>query len=325
MKYSPILFILPILLLLTPSVVNGFDLDTIPVDSALGGVTNAVGSTSDLELPTVPDLEEYVFQTTSEYEAASNDFLKAMQLRVDELKQSALETIEQVISGKSSSTPGQAMLDDDEKCCNCTAKAAHQILDTAFSHVTEKCSNVTCPFLKKRCDWIAANEKEFKGYLTARLHPGSIGYAYCLGAGECQKPSSPKFAPLDDESIYGEDDSWSVRLSSLVDPFLRYEQSNRTETDLLPLTIDLSRDGELLGRKSHHHCLGKATKYIFRHVLHHIKEACESTEDPDVKKACDWMHEHKEATRGYVYGKVQPWKFAIGYCAHRECPRIDTE
>merc|ERR1719281_2119346 len=49
-----------------------------------------------------------------------------------------------------------------------------------------------------------------------------------------------------------------------------------------------------------------------------IKAMCEETTSPVMQKMCPWMKENRAVSLGMLLSKVEPWKFAKGWCMHKQ-------
>lgn len=200
----------------------------------------------------------------------------------------------------------------EDACCECTGKVSHHIVKSILDEVTSACANVSCPVLQRECKWIAANEEEFTGVIVAKTRPLSLGFSYCMGTGECQHPntsaislnlfsrSAPEFLP--------------AQLSASLDFLTRFNSSEGKSNE-----FQLVKESQAMSHPDgRRHCLKKAIRYVMHRSLRHLREECRKTDCPYMKKFCAFAKEHKPFVRGLVYGKVQPWKFAVGYCAGRD-------
>merc|ERR1712032_990095 len=65
-------------------------------------------------------------------------------------------------------------------------------------------------------------------------------------------------------------------------------------------------------------CMRRSTKYVMLHVVSRIKGMCMQSDSIKTQKMCHFAREHKDVAFGMLLAKVEPWKFAFGYCVHRK-------
>jgi len=73
-------------------------------------------------------------------------------------------------------------------------------------------------------------------------------------------------------------------------------------------------------------CLRRSVKWQLRTATRALQEACEATKCPHFQKFCEWAEKHPHVTRGMIYGRLQPYKAAAGYCAgNKKCKYDDKD
>jgi hypothetical protein len=217
----------------------------------------------------------------------------------------------------------------NDTCCSCVSGVSKHIVESVLSNVDTFCGNVSCPVLKKRCDWIEGHKEEFTGYIIGHARSHTLGYMYCYGKGECQHPN---MSMIDDEIFKKHDYAYAIHQAAVAAKYI--EKISPKVLDLKVLdaenpnpnlfgsdSIDLdvaSSPGptfEFVGRDSKcHQCLRHSVHWVMRRSLKHLKHFCENTKCPRMKKFCEWAEKHKEMVKGMVYAHVQPWKMAVGWC-----------
>merc|ERR1719409_392431 len=60
-------------------------------------------------------------------------------------------------------------------------------------------------------------------------------------------------------------------------------------------------------------CMRYVTKAIMRHAVTRVLEKCMDAEGPQ-KLKCSWAFAHYKIAFGHLLGKVEPMKFALGFC-----------
>lgn len=219
-------------------------------------------------------------------------------------------------------------------CAICKQLVATHILTSVLDQVKQACMDPKCPVIKARCEWIGEHPDEFTGYVVYKLRPMADGYFFCFGAGQCSHP------PASTEG--SESQSWHVdftsnstsdlvaqlsRSAGMVDRALA--PSNETAPSSEPRPTWTEARVERLGSNDEqcHECLGKGVRWTMKRAVHALIKKCEETSCPYFKAWCDWAAQHKEFVRGEIYAKVQPYKYAIGWCAGKgecQCDAVAT-
>jgi len=65
-------------------------------------------------------------------------------------------------------------------------------------------------------------------------------------------------------------------------------------------------------------CYMRVTKFVMGMAVKNTVKMCKTTKCPYLKGWCKWAGEHKEMAFGVILGKVEPWKYAIGRCWHKD-------
>lgn len=308
----------------------------------------------------------------------AQDPLQHLGLQHSQIKADALSTF----SGLA--LPTSLSLGEGE-CCQCARSVGEHVLSAAWKFVEEKCeAGQSCPFIKKRCDWIQEHEDEFTGYLVVTLKPMHDGYVYCMGNGTCEHPSMTPdvdvFGLTGDDALVSQLTAALPFLEKALAPPQKQQEAaphseiehqevphfvpGLTEPDSkqpllgeggenLPPTVRLLGEGGEMHLFSNRHarrplghhdkgdegsaqqkndddrsecgeCLKDSVKWVLKHSEKALAKACEKTECPRFQKFCKWAEEHKDFVRGMIYGKVEPWKMAMGYCAgNGKCKKQD--
>ena len=71
-------------------------------------------------------------------------------------------------------------------------------------------------------------------------------------------------------------------------------------------------------------CMQKAMKWVMARTGESAKNWCKKTTSPYWIRVCDWASENPKTARGMLWGKVQPWKYASGWCARKFHPHTWT-
>ncbi|CEL93219.1 unnamed protein product [Vitrella brassicaformis CCMP3155] len=62
------------------------------------------------------------------------------------------------------------------------------------------------------------------------------------------------------------------------------------------------------------YCVKKTAMRVMKKVVRRVVRFCEGTDKPMAKKACQAAKDHPKVAFGYLLAKVEPWKFAVGFC-----------
>jgi len=83
---------------------------------------------------------------------------------------------------------------------------------------------------------------------------------------------------------------------------------------------DKKGKGKGKGKKGHVcvKCYKKVFGIVMKVAVMRTKKMCNTTKCPFLQGWCKWAGEHKEMAFGMLMGKVEPWKYAIGRCYHKE-------
>merc|ERR1719421_1591889 len=68
-------------------------------------------------------------------------------------------------------------------------------------------------------------------------------------------------------------------------------------------------------------CMKRAMKKGVKMVVMKVKAMCEKTECPKMARICQFMTDNREAAFGMLVAKVEPWKFAKGFCMKQKVKR----
>jgi len=185
--------------------------------------------------------------------------------------------------------------------------------------VQDKCTNAsasTCVF-GKICMWMSKHPKVAMGLMIEHLRPMSLMQAYCTGKGLCDKPDNETMA----EILSGHQPH-----EALLKNFDQIDWTNVVEeaTELVAQKPNVTVPAKEATPKCEAQskvcpqCMMEATRMGTMRAVMKVKAMCHETKCPVMLKMCPWMKENRAVSLGMILSKVEPWKFAKGWCMHAQ-------
>eukprot|EP00164_Ancoracysta_twista_P000919 GFYU01001207.1.p1 GENE.GFYU01001207.1~~GFYU01001207.1.p1 ORF type:complete len:291 (+),score=108.68 GFYU01001207.1:33-875(+) len=198
--------------------------------------------------------------------------------------------------------------DDCNGCCHCVQEGAKDVMKKVVDKVKEKCEKTKCPVMQEHCKIAAEHKDVVFGMLVQHVRPASLAYAWCSGASYCTK---------DDDYWYATEAA--IESNEFADLLDAYE----SKKDVVP------DNQNLLGRPDGHEryleelkddecpcaaCIHHGSKALMEHVVDEVVHMCEDAKCPVLQRRCAFAKDHKGFALGVLIGKVEPHKYAFGYC-----------
>lgn len=210
-------------------------------------------------------------------------------------------------------------------CKPCVQEGTKFLVHSTVSKMQDTCAKISANnsdprscMAMKVCGMMSKHPKVMLGMMIEHVRPMSLSTAYCVGKGACEKPDSVTM----DEIVMGNEPH-----EALLENFDKIDWTEVEEQtqELLPFEKDdevaESVAPKCEEQKKHMKVCPKCMKKAMRHVMHHsvvkVKEMCAHVDQikcPVMKKMCPWMAQNKAVSLGMLIGKVEPWKFAFGFC-----------
>lgn len=192
--------------------------------------------------------------------------------------------------------------DDKKKCITCVKKTSQKVMCYAFKYIKKYCEKTKCKRVQKYCKIIEEHKAFGYGLVWEKIQPLGLGAAYCCGSGECKNPSLLPKLVSEEEDLIPQDFKEFVTVAS-----------NGT------LPTVLSQQGDAKG-KDCKDCIHHSMAFVMHHMFDVVNKYCEKSKEPHVKKMCEFIHSHKEVAAGYIFGAIEPWKYAKGFCyGNKKC------
>lgn len=208
-------------------------------------------------------------------------------------------------------------------CGKCVQMATKFVLGHAEGKMKDVCAKVSphsC-ITSKVCEMMGKHPKVTLGMMVEHVRPASLAIAYCFGKGACKKSDNATM----DEMVMGEENH-----QGLLDSFDEVDWSEVQEQteELTQLSDDNAEMASETSRppcEEHRHrhmvspfCMKRAMRHVMGHAIRKVKGMCAHSKCPKMKRVCRFMAQHKEVAFGVLVAKVEPWKFAFGFCRARE-------
>lgn len=260
------------------------------------------------------------------------DLLRALHLHEHDLTLQAMLTYDGVATAEHA--PRLSLPQGDSACCDCVSSVGHHVLKSAVEAANAACKNVTCPFLKDKCDWLADHQAELAGYLAVKVRAYSSAFFWCMGNATCEHPSDSQASSDMSAALLSADvashPAFEHAQIMAATPFVQQalttkldDATNDGHADKHARVATFSRrmaedESRNVTDKQCHKCLHNGVEWVMHRSIKQIKKACKATKCPKLQQFCKWAKEHKHFVRGMVYASVEPPKYAIGWCAGRD-------
>jgi hypothetical protein len=226
--------------------------------------------------------------------------------------------------------PALPLLKNQTECKACVQEGAKFVLGHTVSKMKTMCAAVNTSndpkscMAGKICGMMGKHPKVMLGMMMEHVRPMSLSTAYCTGKGACEHP---------DQITMSEIAMGNEPHEALLDNFDQVDWSEVTEEaqELIPIEHD-----EQMGDTEAHPCqemrkkmpvcpmcMKKAMRHAMGHGIMKVKAMCKKEMNKDggcpvMKKMCPWMAKNKAVALGMLIAKMEPWKFAFGYCLHKK-------
>lgn len=163
----------------------------------------------------------------------------------------------------------------------------------------KKGGKMFCHLLEKKPDVV-------EGMVIFWIHPLDLGFAYCLGHGDCKrKPNVTEF--IEDDVKFG--------LEHVM------HHVNMSNTEMKKEMVEYHKDDHYKKYLRHRHedkpcphCMKAVSEKVMGCAIKKVIAWCEHAKCPKAKAICKWAGQHKGIAYGFLLAMVEPWKFAMGYC-----------
>jgi len=215
--------------------------------------------------------------------------------------------------------PAISVGEGESRCEECTERVAKRIAEVAMAKMIATCkAGKGC---RHACQQLDEDAKVVLGMLLVKHRPIELAEMFCAGKGACTK-----------KEVMGGTVGFHKKA------MLMYMEADKEDFDEV-----IEKAGEMASaaKPGAGHFLGglmKAFHPTDRDCMHkHIEEVMEKVEGrmakkcevlgsqekkcPILEKACEFKEANPEVFHGAMLAKVEPWKFAMGFCApHKEAP-----
>lgn len=211
-----------------------------------------------------------------------------------------------------------APLNKQDTCGSCAQGGTKWLMEHGMNLMKAKCANVSssnspkaCVF-EKICFFMGKHPKVALGMMFEHMRPMSLLQAYCTGKGVCGKPDDLTL----NEILMGEQPHEAllknfdqIDWSSVIDS-AKEMGPNKTESfgELAPQCQTPEQ------AKVCPYCMRKMMKKAVMMAVKKIIGMCHESKCHIMAKMCPWMKENKAVAFGMLLAKVEPWKFAMGWC-----------
>jgi len=226
----------------------------------------------------------------------------------------------------------------DAACKSCTGTMTKGIMERAMGKMKEMCQKAApkgheCP-LARICSFMAEHPHVAVGLMFEHVRPMTMSHMYCLGHADCAQPPNITIAELADEHVARDEllknydnVDWH-KVLQLAEELGDVEQEEFAEDDEQKDDEDEKEcsappmDGPMMASKGHRgphvcpHCMKRVIRGVMMRVMMRVEGMCAITKCPKMQAMCKFAEEHRGFAMGALLGKVEPWKFAFGFCLH---------
>jgi hypothetical protein len=219
-------------------------------------------------------------------------------------------------------------------CGECHQHGGKYIMEHSMGLLKEMCGKAAqkeCR-MAKVCGMMAKKPEVTMGMMIEHVRPLSLTSAYCFGKGSC-KPDNETMAELElgmqpHDALLDNFDQidWSNVLDEAgkLGPKEEHGEEKEEETDDKEEGVAQEESFPMCEMHEQHHpnvcpkCMKHTIKHVMKRAVWKVVGMCKETSCPKKKKLCGWAREHKGVAFGMLVAKVEPWKFALGHCAHKK-------
>jgi len=200
-----------------------------------------------------------------------------------------------------------------EACLQCHRDGAKYIMENAMQKVKAKCQNATECHVMKICGHMAQHPDVVMGMMFEIVRPMALTTAFCAGKGTCDLP---------DDAALTEIEMGSQPHGILLDSYDKMDWHTVLD-EVEGIAPDVLKDREEEEQPDEHckaprhvnpRCMKHAMGHVMMHVVGKVKEMCKNTKCEKMQKMCGFAKENRGQAFGMLLGKVEPWKFAMGFC-----------
>jgi hypothetical protein len=212
-------------------------------------------------------------------------------------------------------------LENAKTCGECQQFVAEHVLQYTVSKMKDVCEDAanspdSCK-LAKICSLMAKDPKVTLGMMIEHVRPLSLSTAFCMGARKCDRPDQVTM----EEIATGKEPH-----EALLDNFDKVDWSEvqAATHELWPVAphdgerLEDAEDATCSSEQPMHKVCPRCMKHSMRRVMGlaimKVKAMCMKSDSTIMKKLCPWMAQNKEVALGMLVAKVEPWKFAFGFC-----------
>lgn len=207
-------------------------------------------------------------------------------------------------------------------CGECHQHGAKYIMEHAMDRLKTMCAvsvHKECK-MAKVCGMMAKKPEVTMGMMIEHVRPFSLTSAYCAGKGSCERPDNETMAEIEmvmqpHDAILNNFDQidWSNVLEEAGELAPEEEKNEEEAQEPSFPACEIPQEDHVCPK-----CMEHGIKHVMHRALGKIKHMCEETSCPKKQKICGWTKEHREVAFGMLLAKVEPWKFALGFCTHKK-------
>lgn len=243
----------------------------------------------------------------------------------DDLHKHLSSALRSLVQEHARPQPALIALNTNATCGPCVQEGSKFIIEHTVGKMKEMCSRDAAKscIAGKVCGMMAKHPKVMLGMMVEHVRPMSLAHAYCTGKGHCDMPNDVTMSEISMGSEPHE---------ALLDNFDKIDWSDVEEQTEELVQVpeykeELPEEIMQMCKEQKHHmpvcpkCMKKAMRHVMGHAVMKVKAMCAHADKMNCKvmqKMCPWMAEHKEVAMGMLAAKVEPWKFAFGFCRHKK-------
>eukprot|EP00397_Hematodinium_sp_SG-2012_P042771 GEMP01047382.1.p1 GENE.GEMP01047382.1~~GEMP01047382.1.p1 ORF type:complete len:281 (+),score=61.97 GEMP01047382.1:89-931(+) len=203
-------------------------------------------------------------------------------------------------------------------CCKCIGNVGCHAVNITMISIQKWCEEHSPKKKdqKRFCKLLERKPAVVEGMVIFWIHPLDLGFAYCLGHGDCKhKPNVTEL--IGDDMKFGMEHvlhhlnvSNTDGIEKKMTEFHKYHKDDHPK--------DEKKMQKYLRHQQDHkpcpYCVKAISALVMQHAIKKVVDWCLHTKCPKAKAICKWALQHKAIAFGYLLAAVEPWKFATGYC-----------
>jgi hypothetical protein len=232
------------------------------------------------------------------------------------------------------------------RCSKCVEKHSKKIVEHVLGKIKHICEHtspsgthtIPCP-VARLCSLFKRRPEVALGVVIEHVRPVRLAFMLCRGKQACHHKHHSVAMDLSKghsvgEVFLGDFDAtdWEsdlVRALEATEALPAWESDREEASEALPASVPEASqktvDGpEMMCSRHGHHvhtrvgkCIQHVSKKVMKHVVLKVFEKCMDANGRR-EKMCSWMFAHYKIASGMLLGKVEPFKFALGFCMSQE-------